>query len=447
MQTIVRKEARVPVVWEGDLCVLGGSATGLFAAVRAARMGLRTAVVERQNMFGGTATAGLVNIWHSLLDFDGREQIIAGLTDEVLESMKKKGQCLTSAGERNAANRFNPIALVRELDLLAKAHGIRTFFHTLYAGAETEGNRVSAVYIRNKDGLSAIRAARFVDATGDGDLLRDLGEARYCHDRLQPPTAGFLLRGDTSAELIAWLIREHGAEVGLDDDWGWFSDVPGLPGISFRADNHVFGLDLSKADDLTEAEFEGRRRAFALETLLKRYVSPEYGIVNLCSAIGIRETAHYVTRYQANETDLLTGARFSDAVLRGTYRVDVHHSDDNGITFKELNGEMTVAYGKDSPMVRGNWREEAGLTGDYARWYEAPLALLIQERWENVVPAGRMMHADDGAYGALRVMVNTNQLGEAAGVACALSLEEGIPVQKLDGGRVRRALAAGGSAL
>ena len=223
--------------------------------------------------------------------------------------------------------------------------------------------------------------------------------------------------------------------------------MPGLPGISFRADNHVFGLDLSRADDLTAAEFEGRRRAFALETLLKKYVSPEYGIVNLCSAIGIRETAHYVTRYQANEKDLLTGARFEDAVLRGTYRVDVHHSDDNGITFKELNGEMTVAYGKGSPPVRGNWREDAGLTGEYARWYEVPFPLLIQETWQNVIPAGRMMHADDGAFGALRVMVNTNQLGEAAGVACALSLEEDIPVQELDGRRIRRALSAGGSAL
>ena len=58
-----------------------------------------------------------------------------------------------------------------------------------------------------------------------------------------------------------------------------------------------------------------------------------------------------------------------------------------------------------------------------------------------------MMHADDGAFGALRVMVNTNQLGEAAGVACALSLEEDIPVQELDGRRIRRALSAGGSAL
>ena len=287
----------------------------------------------------------------------------------------------------------------------------------------------------------------YVDATGDGDLMRDLGVKRYTHDRLQPPTTGFLLKGNTSPELIAWLVRKHGAEFGLDDDWGWFTEVPGLPGISFRADNHVFGLDPSRADDLTLAEIEGRRRAFALEALLKRYASPDYGIVSLCSAIGIRESAHYETRYRANERDLLCGARFGDAILRGTYRVDIHHSEDNGITFKELDGSMLTEYGKDSPPVRGNWREEAGLDGNYSRFYEVPFSLLVQDRWANVVPAGRMMNADDGAYGALRVMINTNQMGEAAGTACALCLDQGRPIRELDGRDVRKALAKGGSAL
>lgn len=79
MKTVHEEAREIPVVWEGDVCVLGGSATGVFAAIRAARMGARVCLIERQNYFGGTATSGLVNIWHSLMDFDYREQIIAGL--------------------------------------------------------------------------------------------------------------------------------------------------------------------------------------------------------------------------------------------------------------------------------------------------------------------------------------------------------------------------------
>ena len=230
-------------------------------------------------------------------------------------------------------------------------------------------------------------------------------------------------------------------------DWGWFSDVPGMDGITFRADNHVFGLDLSRAADLTEAEFEGRRRAFALEKLLKSHVSPDYAIVNLCSAIGIRETAHYRSRYQITADELLLGKRFDDAILQGTYRVDIHHNGDNGITFKELDGGMRTEHGKGGRAEIGNWRAEMGLSGDYARFYQMPFEVLKLERWQNVIPAGRMINADDGAFGALRVMVNLNQTGEAAGVAAVKCLESGVSVQALDGRAVRQALAAGGSAL
>ena len=58
-----------------------------------------------------------------------------------------------------------------------------------------------------------------------------------------------------------------------------------------------------------------------------------------------------------------------------------------------------------------------------------------------------MVNADTGAFGALRVMVNLNQLGEAAGVAAALCLEQGKPMRELDGRSVSRELRKGGSAL
>lgn len=403
--------------------------------------------IKAANYFGGTATSGLVNIWHSLMDFDYREQIIAGLTDEILKTLVRENQCVMCQN-RNVANRFNPIAMVRALDKVVQAEtNVSTLLHTMYAGCSVEGDHVECVYIQNKDGRGAIRATMYVDATGDGDLLRELGVKRYFNATVQPPTSGFLLNGNTSGEVIQWAIQQHGEEFGLDDDWGWYGNVPGLPGISFRADNHVFGLDLSRAEDLTKAEFEGRRRAFALEALLKRYVSPDYAIVNLCSAIGIRETAHYDSQYKATTDDLLIGARFDDAILQGTYRVDIHHPDDNGITFKELDGSMDTCYGKGGKTIHGNWRQDAGLDGNYSRFYQIPFRALVLEKWKNVIPAGRMINAEEGAFGALRVMVNTNQMGEAAGSAAVLCIDQHVSVQELDGVEVRKALARGGSAL
>ena len=66
----------VPIDGVFDICVVGGSCTGLFAAVRAARLGAKVAIIEKQNCFGGVATNGLVNVWHSLYDIKGEKQII-----------------------------------------------------------------------------------------------------------------------------------------------------------------------------------------------------------------------------------------------------------------------------------------------------------------------------------------------------------------------------------
>ena len=126
--------------------------------------------------------------------------------------------------------------------------------------------------------------------------------------------------------------------------------------------------------------------------------------------------------------------------MRGTYRVDIHHHESGGITFKYLTGVTTTHYGKGNPSIHGNWREEAGITGPYAPYYQIPFRILVQETVPNLIPVGRMVNVDEGAFGAIRVMVNLNQLGEAAGAAAFLALQGGIPVQKLSGVDVRNTL-------
>ena len=90
MKYIKEPAKDIPVVHETDICIVGGSCTGVFAAVRAARLGAKVAIIEKQNCFGGVATAGLVNIWHTLYDEPLEKKIIAGLTEEVLERLEKR---------------------------------------------------------------------------------------------------------------------------------------------------------------------------------------------------------------------------------------------------------------------------------------------------------------------------------------------------------------------
>lgn len=60
------------------------------------RLGLSVAIVEKHNCFGGVATAGNVNVWHSLHDTIGERQVIGGLTQEVLDRLSVRDAVLTS---------------------------------------------------------------------------------------------------------------------------------------------------------------------------------------------------------------------------------------------------------------------------------------------------------------------------------------------------------------
>lgn len=444
MRFITEPSKQIPVILEADLCVIGGSCTGVFAAVQAARRGLSCCIVEKQNCFGGVATAGMVNVWHSLYSTDGRQQVIGGLTEEMERRLIDRGASVENTA--SAGLRFNSEHLKIELDRLVQEHRIHPFLHTRYAGVTAENNCVQAVFIENKDGRGAIRARFFIDATGDGDLCRDLRLKSYQYPQLQPPSTVFLLNGTTPRERcdLGKLIAEHGKEFSLIDDWGWFGDVPGLPGISMRADNHVFGVDCSVAEQLTQAEIEGRRQADAFVRLLQKYADPSYELIALAQHIGIRDTRHYHTAFRANAHDLLTGRRYPDAVLNGTYRIDIHHQQDNGITFQYLDGQTVTYYGKTEACIQSNWREEQGLTGPPATYYQLPFSVLVGD-FKNLIAAGRMLNADEDAFGALRVMVNLNQLGEAAGVAAAICLDTGRPLQQIDGCAVRALLNKTGS--
>lgn len=426
-----------------DLVVVGGGCAGVFAAVRAARLGLKTAIVEKHNCFGGVATAGLVNVWHTVLDIDGKERVIAGLTEEVRSTLLKNGHAVPEKTVSPAIY-FDPNVMKWELDKLAAGAGVDIFFHTHYHALQMEGDRITGVIVGNKDGLGILTASFFIDATGDGDLCRDSGVVAYRYDSVQPPSACYFLNGKIRGDL-AKLVTEHGPEFGLEDEWGWESILPGLPNLSFRADFHVFGRQMDRAEDLTRAEIEGRQKIYAFAELLKKYDNPDIGIAALCSQIGIRETVHYKTRFRAGERDLLLGTGYGDTVMRGSYRVDIHHHHDNGITFKYLDGRKEVCYGKENRTVHGNWREEEGLTGPYAKHYQIPFEILVPERIANLIPVGRMLNADEGAFGALRVMVNLNQLGEAAGVAAWVCLQEDSAVQQISGKTVQTVLRRGGS--
>ena len=422
--TILEPPRRTPVAHECDVCVVGGSCTGVFAAVAAARLGAKVALVEWNGFFGGVATASLVNKWHYLSDRTGKRQIIAGLTAEIIDRLRRR-DAVTPAG-RNFD--LNTEMLKIELDRMVVAAGIRPFLHALFVAPFVQDGRMTAAIIEDKSARRAIRAKQFIDATGDADVVARMGLDVYRRRNVQPPTMCCILRGLGGIRKkhrgfnVCRVIFDKKYPQAIRKGFAWGATVPGASDHFMLAGTRVFGADCSDADQLTRAELEGRRQVNAVCDLLREHFMGNKGVplAWLAAKIGIRESRHARCLHTLGVDEILSGKRFADAIGNGTYPVDIHSARGAGVKFRHL---------KD------------------AAFYQIPFSSLVPRGAKNVLVAGRCIDADEGAFGAVRVMVNCNQMGQAAGVAAWLALDSGKNVDQLDAAALRAALKKQGAAV
>lgn len=446
MKSIYEPARETPVVGEFDLCVIGGSCTGIFAAVRAARLGLKVAVVEKSILLGGTATAAMVNEWHSLTD-TGDRQIIGGLTAEVLDGLSRRGLVTEVRREgRGICRTFNSAEMALDLDRLALDHGVRLFLQASCVAAVRETDRVTAAIIEDKSGRRAIAARFFIDASGDGDLLRQAGFGAWKDEVLQPVTylmlaAGFGRVEEETGRGIWEQVRHRAADFDYPEANAtpWINRFPAPGDVCTIFGPRQNGCDASDADQLASAVLEGRRSLRALLDLVRQELSPDVAAISLAHALGIRETWHARCLHRLQVGELLGGNVFPDTIAAGTYPVDVHSPE--GTVLRFLDGREQVV-GRDGRVAWRRWRSESA---EHPCCYHLPYRSLVPEGAGNLLVAGRLIDADREAFGGVRVMVNMNQTGEAAGVAAFLALREGCRAADVPVDRLRRTLAEGGS--
>ena len=161
-----------------DVVVCGAGVAGIAAAVKSARLGAKTCLIESSITLGGLATAGMVNIYLPLCDGNGN-QILAGLAEELLKLSVKYGAGPLPpgwGGEPGAKigrymTVFSPGAFALSLDELLGDSGVDVWYDTRIIGAVVnDDGRLNAVEVANKSGRGEISAHAFVDATGDADL-------------------------------------------------------------------------------------------------------------------------------------------------------------------------------------------------------------------------------------------------------------------------------------
>jgi hypothetical protein len=171
----------------------------------------------------------------------------------------------------------------------------------------------------------------------------------------------------------------------------------------------------TSAEDLTRAEIEGRRQMMSVVNFTRKYVPGFEDAYLLRSAahVGIRETRRIVGEYIFSAKDVVEARKFEDAICRLAYPVDVHSGKGEGYT-------------RDEEFVTG---PQTPPPGD---WYEIPYRCLLPVGLANVLIAGRCVSSTQAGHGAIRIMPACVAMGEAAGVAAALSIKRGVVPADID---------------
>ena len=178
-QVPVAEAARsTPLLAETEVLVLGGGPAGIAAAASAAAAGRDVLLVERYGFLGGMGTAaGVTNFCGLHANVHGEmRRVVHGVADELLERIDALG------GLNAAACDLRPHAGPGLRRRRLQVRGRRTAAGAWRAAAVPCTARsawrcamaasVDALLVETRSGRRAIRAQVFVDASGDGDLLR-----------------------------------------------------------------------------------------------------------------------------------------------------------------------------------------------------------------------------------------------------------------------------------
>ncbi len=435
MRTI-KQTKEIAVVGSYDVVVCGGGPAGVFAALAAAEVGAKVALVEQYGFLGGMATAGLV-MPLSVFTYNN-EQVIGGLPWRFIKRLEAMGGAHIETPLGNVA--FDPELYKLCMQQMVLEAGIELYMHSYLSGVEMNGTRVEAVIIENKNGSEALEAKIFVDCTGDADLAYMAGVEMQPQngEPLQPLSTYFILGGvDTASPLVneamhhnkqgvnchCLPVREYLLENAAK------LNIPGFGGPWFCTTLHegCVAVNMTRTAgnacdnrDFTAAECRLREDVFRMAQILRDNFKEfeKCYVAAVAPHAGIRETRRIKGAHTMTAEEYVSGYRYEDSISRGAHPIDIHATKGNNqnITFLEQ-----AAY--------------------------VPYRALFTPSHPNILVAGRALSADRKAFASMRVQASCMGTGQAAGVAAALCAKENSSTDSVNTNRLIEILRNLGAAI
>ena len=417
-----------------DFVVCGGGVAGFAAAVSAARKGLRVALIEKNAILGGVATAAGVNqlLGGRKLDNNNKHiRVVGGIFDELTDRLIKKGQAI----EPNDIDlSFNPFgwyprmasgiscgetALKICLDEMCVEAGVRIYFNTVITDVDFNEN-LKAVIVYNKDGFVRIEAKMFADCTGDADVVQMCGlpfEKGRKEDGLMTPTSTEMhLENVDTTELVTYQNEHNSPKLieiidKLTEKGIWDFPVDIFVGVRL-VEEDVFlintlrqrGIDGTKEEDVTRAIIAGRKDCVRLYEILKEHFPgfKNSRIRKIADHLGVRETRRIIGQKTVTVFDALNGKKFDDTIAATTYNFDLPDPVKSG--YDPMMGSVRAPKDERKHVV-----------------IRIPYGSLLPQGTNNLIVAGRCISVEREVLGPARIMGPCMMMGQAAGVAASLA--------------------------
>jgi ribulose 1,5-bisphosphate synthetase/thiazole synthase len=423
--------SQIAVLDEVDVVVCGGGPSGFVAAIAAAQQGARTMLVEQYGFLGGMATAALVG---PICKFNSQgRRIVGGIPLEFVETLAKHGGAIVDWP--SGAVPFDAEVYKLVSARMVQEAGVSLLLHARVTDCIlADTGKVDCIIVESTSGRHAIKTKYVIDCTGAGEVIVRAGLPwqlrKGAQDQLQPMSLMFRLGGVDTDHLENLQMAEEGVKyfnrrlrkafektrlgsaMLFGGPWLMHGSTIRRGEVTVNMTRHPgSGADVK---DLTAAELKLREDIAAIAPLLRELL-PELAqcyLIETAPQVGIRETRGIASLYDLTVDDILQPKPFPDTVAKGAHPIDMHQPQDST---QEVRFVMAA--------------------------YNIPYRVLVPRGSQNVLVGGGSIGASAQAFASTRVQAQCMALGEAAGTAVALCLEqEGCPVHELAGEAVRQRL-------
>lgn len=389
-----------------DVTVIGAGASGLVAAIQAARAGARCLLIEKTSMTGGTTTVGGVNtcgLFHAW-----GQQVIGGIGWELLTDVCRLTKTplpdfsqWRSLPHWKLAVRVNIPLFAALADEKLQHSGVNLLLHTLLARADYDAdNRQWELLLCGKEGLHPVTSRYLIDCTADANAVSLAGFPVRKSDSLQPGTLMFRVEGYCIDDLdLAQIEQAFEREVAtgamLRSDF-YSMHTPVTQFLRNHGQNaiHVTDIDATTSEAKTRAEMKAREVMLRIFKFLRRQKGLEHlNLSAMSPECGIRETVTIEGETCISVADYTRGRLWEDSLCNSFFPIDLHRAR-GGVAGRSLTEGVV-------PTI--------------------PLRAQLPRNSRRLLVAGRIISSDREANSALRVQATAMATGQVAGATAALA--------------------------